>query len=469
MNVPFSRLAHCLILIFTFSGVAFAGIDIRNIDTSKWPELRIEAMLPGDSERADDYELTVENKNFVAETLRMIKKIDHADNLLIAVDTSRSLSNEHMEAIRAALGDYVRHLGKDEQMALLSFNDSVQLVAGFTHDKGQVAVAAGQLKQGGKRTELYKAINAGIDLLKNLPGDRSLFIISDGHDEGTGITAEDIVRKANEHGVSLHAVGMPDKASKNVQYLSALDAIARQTNGRYQLAESPLSLSSAIFTLLTARQNSRQADCLYEITFNFKESSFIKAGETQCVLLRKTPNGDERAEFSAKIPESATARQDQDQPEPVPWWQERRYQISLAGVVAALLCLGVIFMLMGRRRKSLEEARLATQHMPVQEEDRESPFVLEFAEMGLSFALPCGRLELGAGRNNAIVLDEPTVSRRHAAITVTPTGCQIEDLNSTNGVEVNGKRIERPVILRPGDKLRFGNAEGIIKHVVSQK
>lgn len=48
-------------------------------------------------------------------------------------------------------------------------------------------------------------------------------------------------------------------------------------------------------------------------------------------------------------------------------------------------------------------------------------------------------------------------SRRHAKLSVTPAGVTIEDLKSTNGTFVNGKRLtaNAPVSLRAGDKVRF--------------
>ncbi len=53
--------------------------------------------------------------------------------------------------------------------------------------------------------------------------------------------------------------------------------------------------------------------------------------------------------------------------------------------------------------------------------------------------------------------DDPEISRRHARIT-RRAGDQltIEDLGSTNGTFVNGKRIEAPTPLTPGDTLKMG-------------
>ena len=62
------------------------------------------------------------------------------------------------------------------------------------------------------------------------------------------------------------------------------------------------------------------------------------------------------------------------------------------------------------------------------------------------------------GREGAdMVVADPEVSRRHAAIRDHGGGVAIEDLDSTNGTFVNERRIEGVVMLRDGDTVRIGN------------
>src|SRR3954468_21410111 len=56
-----------------------------------------------------------------------------------------------------------------------------------------------------------------------------------------------------------------------------------------------------------------------------------------------------------------------------------------------------------------------------------------------------------------IVLADPEVSRRHAAIRAHGDGVAIEDLGSTNGTFVNDQRLTGLVPLKSGDTVRLGN------------
>lgn len=71
-------------------------------------------------------------------------------------------------------------------------------------------------------------------------------------------------------------------------------------------------------------------------------------------------------------------------------------------------------------------------------------------------------ITLGRLDENALQIDDPSVSSRHAQFTLQETGNYLlRDLNSTNGTRVNGERIMSEVALRPGDRVRFGKIEAV--------
>ncbi len=63
---------------------------------------------------------------------------------------------------------------------------------------------------------------------------------------------------------------------------------------------------------------------------------------------------------------------------------------------------------------------------------------------------------LGRGATNSVVFADPEVSRRHARITRDLEGYTLEDLSSTNGTYVNGKRLNGRIRLHNGDELALG-------------
>jgi len=72
---------------------------------------------------------------------------------------------------------------------------------------------------------------------------------------------------------------------------------------------------------------------------------------------------------------------------------------------------------------------------------------------GRSYPL-VGPTIVGRAPECALRLDESGLSRQHARLVPTGDGVQVEDLGSTNGSFINGKRIQRG-FASPGDEIGF--------------
>ncbi len=72
--------------------------------------------------------------------------------------------------------------------------------------------------------------------------------------------------------------------------------------------------------------------------------------------------------------------------------------------------------------------------------------------------LPDGEFVVGRNASCQLSLDDPLVSRRHARFLV-GEGVAIEDLQSRNGVLVNGQRIHGKTALQVGDRILIGTQE----------
>ncbi|MBP6899385.1 MAG: GGDEF domain-containing protein [Burkholderiaceae bacterium] len=77
-------------------------------------------------------------------------------------------------------------------------------------------------------------------------------------------------------------------------------------------------------------------------------------------------------------------------------------------------------------------------------------------QIGKRFVLEPGTQILGRAADAGVLLDDPSLSRRHAQLQVGADGVVLVDLDSANGSWVNDRRITAPQRLADGDRLRLG-------------
>ncbi|MGI8864379.1 MAG: FhaA domain-containing protein [Solirubrobacteraceae bacterium] len=70
---------------------------------------------------------------------------------------------------------------------------------------------------------------------------------------------------------------------------------------------------------------------------------------------------------------------------------------------------------------------------------------------------PAG-VTIGRSRQCEVVLDDPNVSRQHAEIRPRGGSWVLTDLGSTNGSNINGRGINGPEVVKPGDEIEIGTS-----------
>jgi len=72
------------------------------------------------------------------------------------------------------------------------------------------------------------------------------------------------------------------------------------------------------------------------------------------------------------------------------------------------------------------------------------------------------RVVIGRSKDADIQVEDPNVSRRHAEVRQEGAAYWVVDLDSTNGTEINGRRLKRAK-LRPGDTITVGSTEVVFR------
>ncbi|MFK0242696.1 FtsK/SpoIIIE domain-containing protein [Microbacterium sp. NPDC090281] len=84
---------------------------------------------------------------------------------------------------------------------------------------------------------------------------------------------------------------------------------------------------------------------------------------------------------------------------------------------------------------------------------------------GQEFPLPIGHFLIGRDAANDVTIADPLVSKRHARIEVASTFVELVDLNSANGILVDGGLVQRLRVI-PGQTFALGDCEFVV-HMVS--
>ena len=76
------------------------------------------------------------------------------------------------------------------------------------------------------------------------------------------------------------------------------------------------------------------------------------------------------------------------------------------------------------------------------------------------FVLGPGINSIGREPGCTVCINDASVSRGHARITVENNQATLEDLKSKNGTSVMGDAIKTPTVLKDGDEVEFGHVKG---------
>lgn len=97
---------------------------------------------------------------------------------------------------------------------------------------------------------------------------------------------------------------------------------------------------------------------------------------------------------------------------------------------------------------------------------RASLTVLSGPSSGMEHVLGGERILLGRGPGVDVMLDDKSISRQHAVLVLETDGWHVQDLGSTNGLEVNGATIGATP-LKHGDRITLGSIE--LQYVVEDR
>ncbi len=199
------RLPTRVAVAFAFIGLltsaplaAFAAdnINIDHVDVSPDGE-RLTVLLGVPQESTPDLESVRVDLGGIPATseAKIIQSGDVQRTVVLALDASNSMARDQkFEAAKDAANAYVAAAPTDVKIGLLTFANTVNVVAEPTTDHAALSAAIDDITLT-RGTRVYDGVEQASDLT-GTTGARSVLLLSDGKDQGNGSTIEDAIEAA---------------------------------------------------------------------------------------------------------------------------------------------------------------------------------------------------------------------------------------------------------------------------------
>jgi Ca-activated chloride channel family protein len=126
----------------------------------------------------------------------------------LILDVSGSMKdNNNIQKAKSAIVRFLENGNRDDEYALITFNERTTLVQNFTHQSSTIRNEIA-LKQAGGRTALFDAVYMGLDQVKAAKNEKkALILITDGEDNTSRYTISEVREFAKESDVQIYAIG----------------------------------------------------------------------------------------------------------------------------------------------------------------------------------------------------------------------------------------------------------------------
>ena len=165
---------------------------------------------------------------------------------MLVIDISGSMDkNDKIGAAKNAAKAYVSQMRPGDQAGLITYDTNVYNVQSITTDVAALTTAIDGL-QTGSDTAMYDALIEAEKALEGVSGRTAIIVLSDGLDNQSHSTADDVIAGVGQSGVTISTIGFGDAGTTGQEGLdeTALKSLAESTGGAYGFAAAPAALQS---------------------------------------------------------------------------------------------------------------------------------------------------------------------------------------------------------------------------------
>ena len=434
---------------------------------------------------------------------------------LVVIDDSNPNRQRTVAACVAEVRRFLAGLPAGDSVMLATLARDLNVIAPFEADKTQRDAALSQVKAAGEAslaTLIYQNLRPALDdyLKARTEPRKAVVLLTDGKDETPGgpealqAQLKQLSEKAGELGVAVHTLGFAEAATE-ANWFGNLKELSAATDGLHVAAGvSTRELPPQTWPTITGVMHGGGTATLdlsglkepTSVQMELRTASGRRAAlnieaEKVAEALRVDPPKPEPAPVTGTAPAPGTTPAPGAEPDPKVGPPPGSKPVPVSGPkpvparsswiwwavgVAVVLLLIIILTVVARQKaaeekrrlgaiRAAEQARILQERLnddpPVQEPTRVAPKALAFLEMcdaeQTRHPVNVPSLRIGRGQHNDLVLRNDSVSGNHCVLQRDRQGgWLITDLESGNGVLVNGEKVQKAP-LRHGDTFELGD------------
>ena len=181
------------------------------------------------------------NAQYVKQKVTNVSQLDETEVLKVdmVADVSGSMSGQSIREAKESMSNFVRSVqfSAGDMVELTSFSTGVRLEQEFCSDEGLLLSKINDLYTGDS-TSLYDALYTAVERTAAQSGARCVMAFTDGQDNYSDCTRDDVVDAAQRYHVPVFIIGIGDADYSDASY------IAQQTGGVYYNIHDVYSMES---------------------------------------------------------------------------------------------------------------------------------------------------------------------------------------------------------------------------------
>ena len=249
------------ILLGTNAGYAAPGefgVKIYRINYGLYPYVQVYARTSNENKEplvnlnAMNIGLMVKGKTYDPQKsqymIQSLKQRPEAVRSVLILDASKSMAGAGFESARLATGRFIDNKRPQDEVAVLAIRDTkegYEIISKFESDPGLLGRRLSDIKVDGDKSRIYDSIAAGMQMCgmtstvtsfnsqeTNLVASCSVVVFSDGHDEGSALSREELNTRITslKIPIPIYSLAFGEGSEK---YFTNLESLSKNSFGIY--------------------------------------------------------------------------------------------------------------------------------------------------------------------------------------------------------------------------------------------